>query len=202
MWVFVIVAVVLASGCVGQGSPSMTTTTSTTLNEHYVAIPPAKAPSTTTHSGATQSTRTYASSSTTLQNPAKTFKDNGGSICVSDGRPIVRMYSKTTCEHCLWGKPLFRAAVSGFEGRIDARLWEFGPEDNLLTEEKESALPDGEWAYFISSNPSKSVPFFSVGCRFTRVGNGHYIRNEPDLEVQEFEALISYAIERAQGSPS
>jgi thiol-disulfide isomerase/thioredoxin len=201
-----LMALVLICGCIAQQEQ---TATSATEHSGYVVVMPAE---TTTSTLETQTTVVYPNSvsettsslapaTTTLPPPKTTFMDTGGAICAIDGKPIVRMYSKNDCEHCKWSGPTFREVSGEYEGKglIVAHQWEFGTEDDML-HPGAASIPQQEERYFFSENPSKSVPFFSFGCRFQRVGNGYYIRDRKDLEGEEFRALLGYLVSSARNT--
>ena len=111
-----------------------------------------------------------------------------------DGKPVVRMYSKSSCRNCDWSEPIFDKVVLEYADRdlIVAYHWVFDLDDDTLTDEDEGVVPDLEYEVFFSEddNPAWTVPYFSFGCRFTRVGNGYQLRNMPDKEEIEYRAVI------------
>ncbi|MFH1054515.1 MAG: hypothetical protein V1744_00305 [Candidatus Altiarchaeota archaeon] len=182
----------LACGCIGgetQKTPHETTTTTVEDVDFTYYMP------TTTSTEPTNPPTTLSeprsTTTTTLSKLIKTFKDNGGEICKVDGKPIVRMYSKTDCEHCTWSGPIFDNVVGGYvgNGSIVAHHWFFDRNDDVLTDFVEGVIPKEEYTIFEGGNMN-TVPYFSFGCRFTRTGNGYYVRNLPGYEGGEFRAVI------------
>jgi thiol-disulfide isomerase/thioredoxin len=194
-------ALLLLCGCLQPTADGPTTTsvattttasaaTATTLEDYAYVLP--TNPTTTTAAGATKKTTTTAQSTpTTLDPTIRTFNDNRGPICTVDGKPVVRMYSRSDCEHCMWSGPIFDKVVKDYVARdeVVAYHWVFDQKDDLLTEGIEGEIPEREMAVFFGANQS-TVPYFSFGCRFTRSGNGYYVRNQPDLEEEEYRAVI------------
>jgi hypothetical protein len=126
----------------------------------------------------------------------KTFSDNGKSVCHIDGKPIIRMYSKKKCIHCEWGASIFDKVALEYmkDEKVIAYHWELGEiEDDLLSEGIEGRMPDSEYKIFEDSN-AKIVPYFDLGCRFTRVGNGYYVRNDAEAEEKEYRNAINTLI--------
>ncbi|MCB9362412.1 peptidylprolyl isomerase [Candidatus Woesearchaeota archaeon] len=122
----------------------------------------------------------------------ETFSKVQETVCTQDGKPVLRMYSTTTCPHCAWIKEtvdtLFSDLVS--EGKVVAYHWEVDTKDNTLTEEVETAIPQSEIMHFIQRNPEGFVPFFYLGCAYERVGNGYENENSLDKEVEEISTVV------------
>lgn len=114
-----------------------------------------------------------------------------------DGKPVVRMYSRSDCDHCRWSDPIFDRVVEEYADSdlIVALHWVFDLEDDKLTDGVEGGIPDSEYdIFFDDRNPTRTVPYFSFGCRFTRVGNGYQLRKRPDLEEREYRAVIEHLL--------
>ena len=43
-----------------------------------------------------------------------TFLSNTNEICTENGKPVVRLFSTTTCPHCYWIKQTFDSAVTDY----------------------------------------------------------------------------------------
>jgi hypothetical protein len=191
----------LVCGCVEDAGNATTTSTAhattTTVEDDFVYSAPTTSTSTTTTvtcGPMTPSTMTDAggqATTTTLNPLIRTFKDNGGAVCRVDGRPVIRMFGKSDCEHCAWGGPVFDKVAGEYASScaVVAHHWIFGLDDDALTAEDEGSIPESEADIFYGSNQT-TVPYYSFGCRFTRTGNGYYVRNRPDLEEEEFRAVI------------
>ena len=125
----------------------------------------------------------------------ETFNDNGGAICTEDSKPVIRMFSTSTCPHCLWVDDTFNTVVQTYvtQGLIFAHHWELDTTtqtwDDLLTSEVEGTIPDSEIAIF-DTYSGGYVPTFVFGCRYTRVGNGYESENDLKAEAAEFRAVI------------
>jgi hypothetical protein len=197
-----IVLLALLSGCIGAGDEPGTTTlttqsSTTTLQDDFTYITPPTdlTPSTDTTSTSTTQQNpsvpdTYPTS-TTLSGLIRTFIDHGGENCLEDGKPVIRMYSKPECEHCQWSGPIFDKVAREYadKGLITAHHWVFDANDDALTIDVEKQIPAQEYDIFFRYNTT-TVPYFSFGCRFTRVGNGYQIQKQPQKEEAEYRALI------------
>jgi hypothetical protein len=199
-------------GCMGGAPPPPVTTTASTqpatiitttstVPEDFVYFLPsttstisAQPPITTLQEGTTDTVANAPAS--TLANPIiKTFADNGGRICTQDGKPVVRMFSNLGCVHCEWGGPIFDKVVREYSDRglIVAHHWVFDRDDDALTPAQEGSIPLEESAVFLAGNQT-TVPYYNLGCRFTRVGNGYYVQNQPQKEENEFRAVLDQII--------
>ena len=121
----------------------------------------------------------------------KTFTDNGNDICVDDdGKPIIRLFTSSTCPHCQWIGDTFDNTVKEYidNGEITAYHWDLTSGDNLLTEEVEE-VPESEMEIFNDGNQGY-VPYFVFGCKYTRIGNGYEQQDDLDAEANEFKAVI------------
>ena len=208
-----LVAVVLLCGCIQEAQPPVeavttstaaqkTTTTAApivpfTADDDFVYYLPTTSTetSTSTSQATTHTTATgdpgARPTSTSLSPLIRTFTDKGGEVCKVDGKPVIRMYSRVSCEHCLWSGPIFDKVVREYvdAGRIVAHHWVFDRLDDSLTQDVEGAIPGAEYRVFYGDNQT-TVPYFNFGCRFARTGNGNFIRNRPDIEEAEFRAVI------------
>jgi hypothetical protein len=201
-----LLGLVIVAGCVWDGGSPPPAQTSSTQPAGTPASSTAAAPDSSAGSEdvvayvpeeeTTSTVLPVSASSTTLSPLIRTFIDAGGPVCSVAGRPVVRMYGKSDCDHCIWAGPAFDRVVGEYAGRIEAHHWVFDRYDDALTPQPEGAIPDGEYLEFTRSNRS-TVPYYSFGCRFVRTGNGYYVRNRLDLEEAEFGAVIEQIL--AQG---
>lgn len=126
--------------------------------------------------------------------PVGTFIDTGKEICKKDGKPIIRLFATSWCPHCNWIKETFDKVANDYvkKRKIVAYHWELDTGDDLLTEEKEKAVPPEEERVFNEFNPHNSIPTFVFGCRYYRIGNGYEREGEPGKvkEEKEFRDLI------------
>ena len=113
-----------------------------------------------------------------------TFEETGNLICEEDGKPIVRMFSTTSCPHCEWVEGAFDSVAAEYvdKGLIKACHWQRDSGDNTLTEEVESKIPKEELEIFKKYNPKYTVPTFVFGCSYSRVGNAY--EGADDLESE------------------
>ena len=125
-----------------------------------------------------------------------TFEDTGDEICRENGKPVVRLFSTSTCPHCIWIMNRFNAVIKQYvdEGKIVAYHWELDKMDDTLTPEKEDTIPDSERQIFYKYGPQGYVPLFGFGCKYTRLGNGYEAQNDLNAEEAEFRAVIEALI--------
>jgi parvulin-like peptidyl-prolyl isomerase len=114
-----------------------------------------------------------------------TFKETGEPLCTEEGKPVVRMYSLSTCSHCQWIDDTFNGLASVYANKIAVEHWQLDTGDNTLTVEKEAQVPADEKALFEKYSPSKHVPLFVFGCSHVRIGNGY--EQSDDLAKEEAE---------------
>lgn len=114
----------------------------------------------------------------------ETFKKTEDLLCAEEGKPLVIMFSTTTCPHCAWVGDTFDKVVNDYNN-IAAYHWQLDQGDNVLTEEKETNIPKEHINILKEYNPEGYVPAFVIGCKYYRIGNG-YERTD-DLESKEAE---------------
>ena len=126
-----------------------------------------------------------------------TFQDSGDEICKNaDGKPIIRVFSTTTCPHCQWIKETLDGVLREYQdaGMIEAHHYEVDIKDDLLTDEKETKIALEELEVF-KKYSTGGVPTFVFGCKYTRIGNGHEKKDDGlSLEEAEFRAVIDSLI--------
>lgn len=117
-------------------------------------------------------------------------------ICTEDGKPIIRLFSTTWCPHCKWVKDTFESTIQEYvdAGKIVAYHWELDTDDDSLTEEVESSIPDSEYAIYQQFNPKATIPTFVFGCKYYRVGNAYEQQNDLDAEEADFKQVIDALI--------
>jgi thiol-disulfide isomerase/thioredoxin len=130
----------------------------------------------------------------------QTFKDSGAQICAVDGKPIIRMYSTTWCPHCNWIGETYNKVVNDYVDKnlIIAYHWQVDVLDNTLTDVNEGAIPENEYAEFLRVSPKGSIPAYSFGCTYTRLGNGYEAQKDLVAEEKEFRAVIDKLITQAK----
>lgn len=123
-----------------------------------------------------------------------TFEVASGDICREDGKPVVRMYSTSTCPHCDWSADAFDPVVEMYveEGLIIAHHWDLDTGDDLLTPQVETSVPDAELDIYYDSQYSfdNYVPGFVFGCKYYRLGNGFETTDNLRAEAAEYMAVI------------
>ena len=127
------------------------------------------------------------------------FTKVDGTVCKEDNKPIVRMFSTTTCPHCKWVGPTFDEVVKKYasEGKIIAHHWEWGFDDkgaifgdDKLTPNFEGTVPASEEAIFNQFSKESEVPAFVIGCKYYRIGNEFEKQNDLNAERTEFVRII------------
>jgi len=191
----------LFCGCIGSETPPQPTMTTIGSYALMGELPPKGGPApTTSQTVQVPTTAPPAPGETTLTTTTstipsfKSFQYTGLPLCTEDGVPVIRMYGKRVCEHCDWGGPLYDEVVGSYGGRIRAYHWEFDTGDDKLTPVPEDGIPEGEADIFYETNEIRSLPYYLFGCSFARVGNGYYIRDDPDMERKEFRQVIDALI--------
>ena len=120
------------------------------------------------------------------------FKVSQNELCAEDGKPLVILFSTTTCPHCKWIKNTFDKVAKEYSegGKISAYHWEMDTGDNTLTPETESSIPDEHADMFWSYSPKGGVPTFVFGCKYYRVGNAYESQNDLEAEERDFRNVI------------
>ena len=121
-----------------------------------------------------------------------TFSALGGDICREDGKPVIRMFSTSTCPHCQWATGAFDPVVKMYveEGLIVAHHWDLDTGDDLLTPEVETIIPASEEAIYYAFNSANTVPTFVFGCTYKRIGTGFEATDNLRAEAAEYMAVI------------
>lgn len=119
------------------------------------------------------------------------FQETGDPVCYEDGKPIIRLYSTTTCPHCRWIKETFDSVAMEYvaKGQIIAYHWEFDTKDNTLTKELETGIPQ-EGLAVLQRYGTGGVPLFVFGCRYVRIGNAYEMQDDLEAEKREFRSVI------------
>lgn len=114
------------------------------------------------------------------------------SICLEDGKPIIRLYSTTICPHCRWINETFNGVMEEYmdANKIVAYHWDVDIGNNQYTPEKEASIPSAEVDLLKRVNPDLSVPTYVFGCKYWRVGNPYEAADDLDAEAGEFKAVI------------
>ncbi len=129
-----------------------------------------------------------------VQTPGiQTFNLRVGPVCTENGKPIIRLFSTTTCPHCNWIKDTFDQTVKPYvdSGKIVAYHWMLDTGDNTLTQTVETYVPEEEKKIYSEFNPGNTIPTFVFGCKYYRIGNGYEAENDLVSEKREFIAVIN-----------
>ncbi|MFP4424321.1 MAG: peptidylprolyl isomerase [Candidatus Woesearchaeota archaeon] len=124
----------------------------------------------------------------------ETFNKIGDDVCTEDGKPIIRVYTSSTCPHCHWVNPAVDEVLKEYSDQIVARHWEVDTKDDLLTPEEEGSIPAQDMQVYQENNPEGYVPYFDFGCVYNRVGTGYEREDDLEKEKQEFRTIIEELI--------
>lgn len=145
---------------------------------------------------------------TAAASPAKTFDvSTVPGICTESGKPLIMLFTTSWCPHCKWAGPAFDEVAKEYvnKGKIVAHHWQIDTDaslkDDLLTPDKETAVPDSAMAYFNAFNSRGSIPTFVFGCKYYRIGTGYERENDLEAEKAEFRALIDDLIAKVDSEP-
>lgn len=129
-----------------------------------------------------------------------TFKDSGVPICTVEGKPVVQLFSTTWCPHCNWIGPTYDKVVTEYVDKnlILAYHWQVDILDDILTDINEASFPEDKYTEFKRVSPAGSIPAYSFGCKYTRIGNGYEQQNDLTAEEKEFRSVIDLLIAEAK----
>ncbi|MBR9699400.1 hypothetical protein GOV09_03015 [Candidatus Woesearchaeota archaeon] len=88
-------------------------------------------------------------------------------LCLEDGKPIIRVYTSTTCEKC--NLDVFEQVAAEYD--VAVYEWQLDTGDNLVTREIEETLSQEEFQVLMEYNPDVAVPSYVFGCKYIRYGN-------------------------------
>jgi thiol-disulfide isomerase/thioredoxin len=125
------------------------------------------------------------------------FQKVEGEICTQNGKPIIRMYSTTWCQHCKWIRPTVKELFEYYTstGDITAHIWEIDIGDDYLTFPVEAKVPETEMAIYNQFNPKGTIPTYVFGCKYYRIGNAFEQQNDLDSEVKDMQRVMKKLIE-------
>ncbi|MFT4303185.1 MAG: SurA N-terminal domain-containing protein [Candidatus Woesearchaeota archaeon] len=123
-----------------------------------------------------------------------TFLVVGDEVCLEDGKPIIRMFSTSTCPHCTWIKDTFDDLVQEYidSGDVVGYNWLLDASANSLDPSFTGSIPQSEIQLFQQFNPQGSVPTYVFGCKYMRIGNSG--TNDLAFEENEFRNIIELLI--------
>ncbi len=119
------------------------------------------------------------------------FNEYSYEIQKQDGKPVVYLFSTTTCPHCEWIKDTFDKWAKENSDKIVAYHWQLDNGDNTLTEETEIAAPQEAEEIFAKFNPERSVPTFVFGGKYERVGNAFEQEGDLNKEVEIYNKVVN-----------
>jgi len=122
----------------------------------------------------------------------QTFSVKENPVCMENGKPIIRMFSTTTCPHCKWIGETYDTMMRDLmnQGEIVAYHWKLDTGDNSVSSFVETFVPESETMIFKDFNPGMGVPTFVFGCKYYRIGNGYEQERDLEAEKREFKAII------------
>ena len=107
------------------------------------------------------------------------FKESA-EIIKEDGKPVVFLFTSSSCPHCAWEKPI-----------IDEVIDQFG--DNIIFKLREDTAEDQE---VYSQFGKGGVPLIVLGGKYYREGSGANLGEETEKEY-----LTKYICELTEGMP-
>jgi len=118
------------------------------------------------------------------------FNEYNYDIQKQDGKPVVYLFSTTTCPHCEWISETFDKWAKDNSDKVVAYHWQLDTGDNTITTEKETVAPQDVEAIFAKFNPEGSVPTFVFGGKYSRVGNGFEQESDLTKEVETYNKVL------------
>lgn len=112
------------------------------------------------------------------------FRQYGKETCLKDGKPVLRVYTTTSCQQCDKGVSEFRDALP--KDAFYVQILQLNTGDDLMTAEKETGIQPQELEPFTQKNPQSVVPFYDFACKYFRIGNA-YVSGD---EQAEFKAVL------------
>lgn len=127
-----------------------------------------------------------------------TFYRTGFEACTNDdGKPIIFMFSSSSCSHCEWSGEIFDFLVKYYMagGFIEAHHYDVITGDDLLTEEIETEIPPAHIALKERGDTEGLVPYFNFSCNYERIGTGYEKTDDSVAEAAEFRQVIDLLIQ-------
>lgn len=126
-----------------------------------------------------------------------TIYKSGRDACTNEkGRPVIILFSSSSCSHCEWVGEIFDPIVKAYmaDGLIEAHHYDTGTGDDLLTVEVETQIPPDYVQLKTDGDPMNRVPYFNFSCKYERVGNGYEKTDDAAAEGEEFCLVIETLI--------
>jgi hypothetical protein len=131
-----------------------------------------------------------------------TIYSSGFDACTnSDGKPVILLFSSSSCSHCAWVGEIFDAIVGYYveDGLIEAHHFDRPTGDDLLTEEIETEIPEEFIGIYDRGNPKHVVPYLNLSCKYERIGNGYEKTQDAESEAREMIEAIEILIQALPG---
>ena len=126
-----------------------------------------------------------------------TIYSSGFDMCTnSEGKPVILLFSKSTCSHCEWVGEIFDTIVMLYaeEGLIEAHHFDRPTGDDLLTEEIETEIPEEFIEIYDRGNPKHVVPYLNFSCKYERIGAGYEKTQDAEAEGREMMDVLDTLI--------
>ena len=120
-----------------------------------------------------------------------TFSKENTEMCTENGKPVIYLFSSSTCPHSSWIAGTFNEVANEYieKEKIKAYHWQLDTKNNILTEEIEGEIPTNHMSIFQRYSPQE-IPAFVFGCKYYRIGNGYQEYRDLEKEKEEFIAVI------------
>jgi len=125
--------------------------------------------------------------------PFPTFNETGRDLCTDgSGRPLILLFSASSCPHCQWVGGVFDLIAGGYadRGLVAAHHYDIETGDDLLTEAAETRVPETHLDIGRRGDPDGYLPYFNFGCRYERIGTGYEEQDDLDAEAEEMRRVI------------
>lgn len=127
-----------------------------------------------------------------------TFDKTGLEACTSDdGKPVLFLFSSTSCSHCEWAGEVFDFIAQYYmaSGLVEAHHYDVKSGDDLLTEEVETQIPPAHLQIKEHGDPKGLVPYYNFSCKYERLGNGYEKDDDLAAEGAEMRQVIDTLVQ-------
>lgn len=131
------------------------------------------------------------------------FLKTGDEVCVEGGKPVVYLFTSTTCGYCAWERPVFINATiqfgnwTGYDGGNDLSNATFESDYLVVHAVETNVETDSPYLSVFSYYGGRGVPFIVLGCSYYRPGAGTSFGEEA-----EYEYLTAAICALTKGGPS